>query len=243
MAVGAKTAGVRFIGPLMGRYALESRMRTRGVQIFACRLQSISTTQIIASAPVPGHIEEGVTVNFEPFGTLRGQIVRHVEGGFGMDIEADTDEREKLASKIDWYKKRTFAGLTDKRRHRRFMPREPRSALILASGHVLPCLIIDMSASGAAVSADIDPPMGEPLAIGRVVARVVRRLEVGFAVRFLGELEFETMEEMLKAPDEWERAIELQRVAEAADRRALIAELVASADGLPLPEPELDYSI
>jgi hypothetical protein len=238
----AKTAAVRFIGPVMGRYALESRMRTGGVQIFACRLQSISTTQIVASAPVLGCLAEGITVNFEPFGTLRGQVVRHVDGGFGMEIDADPEDRDKLASKIDWYKKRTFAGLTDKRKHRRFMPREPRSALILANGHVLPCLIIDMSASGAAVSADVDPPIGEPLAIGRVVARVVRRLEVGFAVRFLSELEFETMEEMLRAPDEWERAIAVQREAEAGQRRALFAELVASADG-ERPGAADDYTI
>jgi hypothetical protein len=239
----AKTADVRFIGPVMGRYALESRMRTSGVQIFACRLQSISTTQVIASAPVTGYLEENITINFEPFGTLRGQIVRHIEGGFGMEIAAEAEERDKLASKIDWYKKRTFAGLTDKRRHRRFMPREPRSALVLASGHVLPCLIIDMSASGAAVSADVDPPIGEPLAIGRVVARVVRRLEVGFAVRFLNELEFETMEEVLRAPDEWEKAIEAQRAAEAAERKALFAELVTAADGAA-PDPTAEgYSI
>ena len=242
MSSAAKTAAVRFIGPVMGRYALESRMRTGGVQIFACRLQSISTTQIVASAPVLGCLAEGITVNFEPFGTLRGQVVRHVDGGFGMEIDADPEDREKLASKIDWYKKRTFAGLTDKRKHRRFMPREPRSALILANGHVLPCLIIDMSASGAAVSADVDPPIGEPLAIGRVVARVVRRLEVGFAVRFLSELELETMEEMLRAPDEWERAIAVQREAEAGQRRALFAELVASADG-ERPGAADDYTI
>lgn len=242
MSSAAKTAAVRFIGPVMGRYALESRMRTGGVQIFACRLQSISTTQIVASAPVLGCLAEGITVNFEPFGTLRGQVVRHVDGGFGMEIDADPEDRDKLASKIDWYKKRTFAGLTDKRKHRRFMPREPRSALILANGHVLPCLIIDMSASGAAVSADVDPPIGEPLAIGRVVARVVRRLEVGFAVRFLSELELETMEEMLRAPDEWERAIAVQREAEAGQRRALFAELVASADG-ERPGAADDYTI
>ena len=242
MSSAAKTAAVRFIGPVMGRYALESRMRTGGVQIFACRLQSISTTQIVASAPVLGCLAEGITVNFEPFGTLRGQVVRHVDGGFGMEIDADPEDRDKLASKIDWYKKRTFAGLTDKRKHRRFMPREPRSALILANGHVLPCLIIDMSASGAAVSADVDPPIGEPLALGRVVARVVRRLEVGFAVRFLSELELETMEEMLRAPDEWERAIAVQREAEAGQRRALFAELVASADGAR-PGAVDDYTI
>jgi hypothetical protein len=41
-----------------------------------------------------------------------------------------------------------------------------------------------MSASGAAVSADIVPDIGTPLAVGKVVSRVIRRLDDGFAVRF-----------------------------------------------------------
>ena len=198
----------------MGRYVLESRVRLPGVQIFACRLQSISVRHIVASAPVPGHVEEGVTIHFQPFGTLRGAVGRHIDGGFCMEIEADDEEREKLASKIDWYKKRTFAGVTDKRQHRRFMPREPRSAIVMANGTVLPCLVIDVSASGAAVSADIDPPLGEPLAIGKVVGRVVRKLEVGFAVQFATQQDQLTVEEMLRAPDEWQRAMRSIEMAE-----------------------------
>jgi hypothetical protein len=223
MSRGVRTGDARFVGPVMGRYALDSRMRSSGVQIFACRLQSISTTQIVASGPVLGEVEEGITVNFEPFGTLRGQIRRHIDDGFSVDIDVRDDERGRLASKINWYKKRTFAGLSDKRKHRRFMPREARSTVVLASGEVLPCLIINMSASGVAVSADVDPPLGEPLAIGRAVGRVVRHLEVGFAVRFVEALEHETMEETLLAPEEWHRAILTQR-------HALFSELVAAAD-------------
>jgi hypothetical protein len=41
-----------------------------------------------------------------------------------------------------------------------------------------------MSASRAAVSADIVPDIGTPLAVGKVVSRVIRRLDDGFAVRF-----------------------------------------------------------
>ena len=210
-----KATDVRFIGPVMGRYVLESRVRLPGVQIFACRLQSISARQVVASAPVPGRLEEGVTVHFQPFGTIRGMVGRHIDGGFNMEIDADDEERDKLASKIDWYKKRTFAGLTDKRQHKRFMPREPRSAIVMADGIVLPCLVIDVSASGAAVSADIDPPLGEPLAIGKVVGRVVRKLEVGFAVQFTSPQDQQTVEEMLRAPDEWKRAMRCIEMAEA----------------------------
>ena len=214
----------------MGRYGLASRMILPGPQIFACRLQSISPHQVVAAAPVPGAIGERITVNFEPFGTVRGSVARHIDDGFVMDIQCDEDERDKLASKIDWYKKRTFAGVGDKRQHRRFMPREPRSAIVLSLGEVLPCLVIDMSASGAAVSADHSPEVGEPLAVGRVVSRVVRMLEVGFAVQFVNLQEKDDIEELLRAPDEWNRAM---RIKEAEADAAAEFDAAAAAAAIP----------
>ena len=225
-----RAATIRFIGPVMGRYALASRMVLPGPQVFACRLQSISPQQVVAAAPVPGAIGERITVNFEPFGTTRGVIGRHIDDGFVMDIECDEEERRKLASKIEWYKKRTLAGVGDKRQHRRFMPREPRSAVVLSNGDVLPCLVIDMSASGAAVSADHSPEVGEPLAIGRVVSRVVRMLEVGFAVQFVNLQEQQDVEELLRAPDEWNRAM---RIKEAEADAAAEAEAALAAAAIP----------
>lgn len=216
-----KDVSIRFVGPVMGRYALETRMQLPDPQIFACRLQSISTRQVVAAAPVPGAVGERITVNFEPFGTIRGAIARHIDDGFVMDVECGDDERAKLASKIDWYKRRTFAGVGDKRQHRRFMPREPRSAIVLSSGTVVPCLVIDLSAAGAAVSADHNPKVGEALAIGRVVARVVRVLEVGFAVQFVEAQEQEIVEELLRAPEEWNRAM---RIMEAEADAAMAAD-------------------
>lgn len=229
-ALPERVPDVRFIGAVMGRYTLESRRdHVPGAQrVFACRLQSISAHMIVASAPVAGRMREGVTAHFEPFGTLGGSIVRHVDGGFCIDIDCTHEERQKLASKIDWYKKRTFAGITDKREHKRSMPREPRSAVMLADGRALACLVIDMSVSGAAVSADIDPKIGEPLAIGKVVGRVVRKLDVGFAVQFIRPVDAETLEDSLRAPEEWER---LRRAASEAE---LMAEATAADESFAI---------
>lgn len=121
------------------------------------------------------------------------------------------DERDLLASRIQWYKRRTFAGVSDKREHRRFMPREPKSAVVFSDGSVLPCLVIDISASGAAISADIDPPINAALALGKVICRVVRKLDVGFAVQFVDIQDRDLVEEMVRAPDEWERAMRTQQ--------------------------------
>lgn len=194
----------------MGRYTLASRARISGLQIFAARLQSISPTMMVASAPVLGRIGEAVTAHYQPFGHVRGKIARHVEGGFVVEIDAAPHDRHRLASRIRWFKKRTFEGLSDKRAHLRFRPREPKSALVLHDGTVLPCLVIDLSCSGAAVSADHQPLIGEPVAIGKLVCRVVRTLDVGFAVRFVSPVVRETVEECVRAPDEWERAMRLR---------------------------------
>ncbi len=229
-----RMADVRFIGPVMGRYTLKSRARLAGVQTFAARLQSISPLMMVASAPVTGAVGEHVTAHFGPFGNVRGHVSRHIDGGFCVEIEGDSERRRRLAAKIEWYKKRTFNGVTDKREHRRFMPREPRSAIVLHDGTVLPCLVIDLSKSGAAVSADFEPQIGEPLAVGKIVARVVRRLDVGFAVRFVEEQERETVEAMLRAPEAWEQAMQRRRA-------TAMAEVVALADSL---EPgSADYAI
>lgn len=195
-----RSSDVRFIGALMGRYLLASRKnRSHRVQVFACRLQSISPQMMVASAPVLGAPGEELSANFEPFGTVRGRVERLIDGGFSMAIEANALERDLLVKRIGWYKKRVFHGVADKRTHRRVMPRDPRSTILFGDGTRLPCLIIDMSRSGAALSADIQPDLGTPLAVGRVVARVVRWLDVGFAVQFLTEQDPESVEERLHA--------------------------------------------
>jgi hypothetical protein len=56
--------------------------------------------------------------------------------------------------------------------------------LIFRDGTTMDCLVIDVSSSGVAVSADAEPQIGTPLAVGRSVGRVVRRFAEGFAFQF-----------------------------------------------------------
>ncbi len=65
------------------------------------------------------------------------------------------------------------------------VPTSPHSTLTLADGSIHGCFVIDMSPSGVAVSAQLQPLVGTPLAIGACVGRVVRLLPDGFAVKFL----------------------------------------------------------
>ncbi len=203
----SRMADIRFIGPVTGRYTLKSRKRREGFAAFAARLQSISPLLLVVNAAARGEIGEVVTAYFEPFGTLRGPIVRLIDGGFCVELEGDLSWRRQLAARIEWHKKRVFSGVSDKRAHPRFPPREPRSAVVLHDGTVVPCMVLDLSQSGCVVLAEVVPQIGEPLAVGRIVSRVVRHIDGGFAVRFLELQPRESVEAMLRAPEAWDEAI------------------------------------
>jgi hypothetical protein len=189
---------VRFIGNLNGRYTLASRTG-RGVQVFACRVRSISPKMAVFTAPVSGARGEWVTAHFQELGIIRAQITRHIDHGFAMEISASEEERAKLGAKIEWVKKNRYEAVPDNRQHRRLLPRDPRSSLILPNGSRLDCFIMDMSRSGVAVSADVILEIGAALAVGSVVGRVVRHLEVGFAVKFINLQDAATLEQALHA--------------------------------------------
>jgi hypothetical protein len=189
---------VRFIGSLNGRYTLSSR-RSMGnsVQVFACRVQSISPKMAVFTAPVSGEEGEWVAAHFDDLGIIRAQITRHVDSGFAMDIAASDEERARLAAKIDWVKRKVHNAVPDKREHKRLLPRDPRSSLILPNGSKMNCFVIDMSRSGVAISADLNPEIGTPLAVGGVIGRVVRHLDVGFAVKFMNLQDKDRLEKVL----------------------------------------------
>lgn len=193
---------VRFIGALPGRYALPERRQSseEKLAVYACRLCSISTRMMVAVGPVVGREGETVSSHFDEFGLIRGRITRRLPSGFVTDIKMSDNDRDKLGAKIEWHKKHVLAQVPDKREHKRFQPRDPRSMITLGDGTRIPCFIIDVSQSGVAVSAHFWPEVGTPLAVGKLVGRVVRSLEVGFALQFIQVQDAEDLEQLLQPP-------------------------------------------
>lgn len=192
-AVGQQD-NVRYIGALTGCYSLSDRRADEAVPVYACRLVSISPQQMVVVAPIIAVQGESVVAHFKDFGILRTRVARELPTGFVLDIELDEDGRSRLAAKIRWKKQNATSQTLDKRDFPRIMPRHPRSVLSMADGTRMPCFVIDVSQSGAAVSASILPPKSTLVAVGSMLGRVVRRLDVGFAVEFtkiypMGELE------------------------------------------------------
>lgn len=162
-------------------YDCEGRLRT-----FACRTTRVSPFRMIVDVPVVGKVGDRLSSYFRDFGKFAGHISDTMDGSFLLELEMTRPERERLADKLTWLEKRQAdPGLAEARGHPRFVLPNSNTTLTLADGSIHSCFIIDVSASGVAVSSEQRPAVGTPLAIGGCIGRVVRTFDSGFAVRFL----------------------------------------------------------
>ena len=170
-----------------GSYTLANWYDRQGKpRTFACRTTRVSPFRMLVQVPVIGKIGSPITSFFSDFGKLEGVISDTTNGAFLLELEMTRSMREKLASKLTWLEKKLKdPRVSDVRKNARIIPANPHSTLILADGTTHSCFIIDMSIAGAAVSAELQPPVGTPLAVGACIGRVVRLLPNGFAVKFV----------------------------------------------------------
>jgi hypothetical protein len=188
----------RIVVSIPGQFSLADRRDMRGERrIFSCRAINVSSYAIALASAVSGKVGDRVIAEIEHLGKLKGSIMRVLERGFVMNIIATAEEREKLATKIEWLGKYRDHDEGDRRAQRRFAPANPYSQIMLPDGSTQTCLVIDLSVTGAALSAEAVPDIGTVLAVGKVVGRVVRHFEGGFAVEFIER----------QSPDETEKKL------------------------------------
>jgi len=194
---------------LGGRYSLASRYDTRGSRReFACRTSRVSPYQMHISVPVLGPVGERIITYFGDFGSLDGWIKDVAEGGILLDLELPRQKREKFITQLSWLKKRQEEAVVDVRAQKRIVPKNPHSTLIFGDGTTVNCLVIDISPSGVAVSADAEPEIGTRLAVGRCVGHVVRRFAEGFAIQFDQLQPFEQLEHVISPPRDYAAYVE-----------------------------------
>jgi hypothetical protein len=165
-------------------YDPQGRLRT-----FACRATRVSPFRMMVEAPVVGKVGDSLTSYFRDFGHFEGTISDTTTRGLLLELEMTRSMRARLAEKLVWLEKKTKDpfSISEARQNPRFVPKASQSTLTLADGAVHGCHIIDVSTSGVAVSAEIQPPTGTPLAIGACIGRVIRHFPNGFAIKFVKE--------------------------------------------------------
>jgi hypothetical protein len=152
---------------------------------YACRVIRASSSEMTMYAPVSAVVGVRVMMICNALGNLQGAVSHVSEQGFAMQIAADQAQRASLAARISWHVRVRKEGITDKRKNARLVPKFPFTNLILPDSTCLKCFVIDVSVSGAAISAETSPAVGTPVAIGRIIGRVVRHFAGGFAVEFV----------------------------------------------------------
>jgi hypothetical protein len=191
----------RIIVSIPGRYFFPNRRGADGNRCeFACRVINISVNAVTLIAPVYPAKGELVIMSCDGFGRLKGSSTRAHDHGFVMSIAATNEERAKLAAKIVWYENNKNHDVSDGRKHKRIIPKDPHSILIFPDGRRLGCFVIDISVSGVAVSAKIKPEIGTPLAVGKLVGRVVRHRADGFAVQLIEPQDPNLLEQRIIPP-------------------------------------------
>jgi PilZ domain len=170
-----------------GHYTLANWYDPQGKpRTFACRTNRVSPFRMMVDVPVVGKVGDHLTTYFRDFGKLDGCISDTRPGCFLLELDMTFAMRERFANKLTWLEEKLKdPGIPDLRRDARIIPASPHSTVTLADGSIHACLVFDLSASGVAVSAELQPQIGTPLAVGACVGRVVRLLPDGFAVKFV----------------------------------------------------------
>lgn len=165
---------------------------------FPCQTIDMSPGGVAFFAPVKATIGARIVAYIDEVGRLEGTAVRLLETGFALSLNVSAIKREKFADQLTWLANRHVLGLPEDRRHERIAPRNPRSTLILPDGREHLIKLVDVSMSGAAMKADVQPPLATVVTIGRTKGRVMRHIEGGFAVEFLRPMPIETFDENVR---------------------------------------------
>lgn len=186
------------MGVLGGRYSLVAPQVEGPPEIFACRTLSLSPSSITLAGPVVGSIGQPVRVLLEQIGFVTGTVSAPVQGGFQMRVSGTEEERQSLAAKISWLKSHRLRRAPEKRSATRRPPRQTAAFFYLEDGQEHPCFLIDISLSGAGVSAKLRPHVGTRIVLGSVAATVVRHMDTGFGVAFAEPPSLEALERNIK---------------------------------------------
>ena len=164
---------------LLGRCMFDNRRE------FPCQVVNFSPGGASVMSPYSGSPGESVIAYIDHIGRIEGTIVRPIEGGFAMTVNASARKRDKLADILTWLANRHVLNLPEDRRHSRKETKKRDATLTMPDCSTHSVMVLDMSLSGAGLSSKLRPELGTRVHLGRLAGRVVRHFEDGFAIEFM----------------------------------------------------------
>lgn len=188
----------RFIGDVPGCFVLldpSGRHPASSVLPFVAR--SISTSKAVIGASVEVVKGQLVALRFDTVGVRHGVVERILPTGFIVTFSGDSAAEADLDARIDWLKRKSRGQAEEHRVAKRVLPRNPDVVVGLGAEKFLAARIKDMSETGVALYALVQPQLGQRLAVGSVAGYVARHFSGGFAVHFLARQNLAEVEELM----------------------------------------------
>lgn len=163
--------------------SLSGRFMVEDTKEYPCEVFNMSPGGMAVRAPFSPRVGERVISYIEQLGGLDGRVARTFDGGFAVEFKISARKRERIANVLTWYCSGDHK--IEDRVHERVTPRIADQKLILPSGIVHACRVIDVSLSGASIATNLRPEIDSLVVLARHRGRVVRHHDEGFAIEFV----------------------------------------------------------
>ena len=181
---------------------LKARFLNANNREFPCIVANISAGGALLRTKHPPDAGDRVVIYIDDVGRFEGSVVRAGKNSFAVDYRGRKKKSKRTADLL-------IQALNNKGRRldRRAAPRiktDSDATVVLESGDIVACSIRDISLTGASLEITPQPPLGAPLKLGKMMAKVVRRHETGIGVVFTGsaaKME-DVMRQTASAPEE-----------------------------------------
>lgn len=163
--------------------SLNGRFMVEDTKEYPCEVFNMSPEGMAVRAPFSPRFGERVISYIDHLGGFDGNVAGTFDGGFAVEFKISARKRERIANVLTWYESGDHK--VEDRVHERLAPPNPSQKLILPTGTVGDCHVIDVSFSGASVATRLRPDLNTLLMLGRLRGRVVRHHDQGFAIEFV----------------------------------------------------------
>ena len=175
---------MRYEGYLAASFTCSTGHAGDNMRGVLCHVTSLSPSSAVIESSVHRAIGDQLWLQIEGFGIVRCEVEGLRDSGFICTNRVSPDARRRLGAWVSLLRRRGGRLLGGHREHMRIRPRDARTVVTFDDGSIMSASLSDVSRSGTAVACDRVATIGETVAIGQVVSRVVRVFDGGFAAAF-----------------------------------------------------------
>jgi hypothetical protein len=169
---------------LLGRFMLPD------LSEHPCQVSQLTADGALFGASFQPPLGLTIIAYIDGIGRVEGRCERPAGNGFEVAFLHVGPGRTRFEKRLKWLND-AKSGRADfeLRSSARDHPNESVSQIALFDGRTYACEVLDISPTGAAVKIDIMPTLGSHVTLGKMRGRVVRHIEHGVAIEFVGPME------------------------------------------------------